>query len=230
MATAKARRPGEAHATDRFGLLFAELLALLIFTAFVETSRLFLILDALMVIVIVLTALRAAGTTPARMRLAFVIAISAFMVVVVGGAWGNATIRGVIWVGVGVVLALGAAAVIRRIFEHDRIGLPHIIAALAAYLQIGLAFASVYAGIGEMSSAPFFAQDVQGVTGVYLYFSIVTITTLGYGDFTPATALGRSLVMIETVFGQIILVVLVAYLIGTLGGTRTRLRDRETSE
>jgi len=48
----------------------------------------------------------------------------------------------------------------------------------------------------------------------YLYFSYVTVTTLGYGDITPANALARSIVIVIAISGQLYLTVLVAMLVG----------------
>jgi hypothetical protein len=45
-----------------------------------------------------------------------------------------------------------------------------------------------------------------------LYFSFMTLATLGYGDVAPASAVARPLAMLEAVFGQLYLVVLVARL------------------
>jgi voltage-gated potassium channel len=48
----------------------------------------------------------------------------------------------------------------------------------------------------------------------FLYYSFVTLTTLGYGDITPATSITRSLCILEAVIGQLYLVVQVAWLVG----------------
>lgn len=48
----------------------------------------------------------------------------------------------------------------------------------------------------------------------YLYFSFVTLTTLGYGDITPANALAKSIVVMIAIAGQLYLTVLVAMLVG----------------
>jgi voltage-gated potassium channel len=48
----------------------------------------------------------------------------------------------------------------------------------------------------------------------YLYFSFVTVTTLGYGDITPANALAKSIVIMIAIAGQLYLTVLVAMLVG----------------
>jgi hypothetical protein len=48
----------------------------------------------------------------------------------------------------------------------------------------------------------------------FLYYSFVSLTTLGYGDITPVTGLARSLCILEAVIGQLYLVVQVAWLVG----------------
>ena len=47
-----------------------------------------------------------------------------------------------------------------------------------------------------------------------IYYSFVTITTLGYGDITPLTPLARSLAILEAVVGQLYIAVQVAWLVG----------------
>ena len=51
-------------------------------------------------------------------------------------------------------------------------------------------------------------------TQSFIYFSFVTLTTLGYGDITPLTSQARSLSLLEAVFGQIYLAVVIARLVG----------------
>ncbi len=48
----------------------------------------------------------------------------------------------------------------------------------------------------------------------FVYFSFVTLTTLGYGDITPTTPLTQSLVILEAIFGQIYLIIQVSWLVG----------------
>ena len=54
----------------------------------------------------------------------------------------------------------------------------------------------------------------------FLYFSFVTITTVGYGDLTAGTSLGRSLAISKALLGQIYLVTLVAAIVGGLSRRR----------
>ena len=51
----------------------------------------------------------------------------------------------------------------------------------------------------------------------YLYFSFVTITTIGYGDFTAASSVGRMTAVLEAVFGQLYLITVVALVVQNLG-------------
>ena len=49
---------------------------------------------------------------------------------------------------------------------------------------------------------------------VFMYYSLVTLTTLGYGDITPVTPLARNLAAFEAAMGQLYIAILVARLVG----------------
>ena len=73
----------------------------------------------------------------------------------------------------------------------------------------------------------FFAQGAA--SGVkYLYFSFVVITTLGFGDLTPRTDIGRVLVSLEALLGQIFLVTVVAVLVANMGRATRRAPARRS--
>ena len=61
-----------------------------------------------------------------------------------------------------------------------------------------------------------FAQGTDGTRAIRLYFSYVTLATLGYGDYTPAANVGRTLAVLEALLGQIYLVTVVALLVSRL--------------
>jgi hypothetical protein len=65
-----------------------------------------------------------------------------------------------------------------------------------------------------------------------MYFSFITMATVGYGDLTPIGGLGRALAVMEGMLGQIYLVTAVAALVGNLGYTRApqQVRDEEKPE
>jgi hypothetical protein len=122
---------------------------------------------------------------------------------------------------VGALLAVvGPPAIIRRLLSHHRIDLTTIAGALCVYLLAGIFFAYVFGVIAEFDNDPFFAQQ-QVADGVdFVYFSFVTLATLGYGDLSPRGDLGRMLAATEAVLGQLYLVSAVALLVGNLGRRR----------
>jgi len=86
---------------------------------------------------------------------------------------------------------------------------------------IGSLYAFAYGLVSSIGSDPFFAQHGHvDTTRNFLYFSFVTITTVGYGDLTAATNLGRSFAIAEALTGQIYLVTVVATIVGGLGRRR----------
>jgi voltage-gated potassium channel Kch len=217
-------RPAGAYATDRFGLVFALASLVFVLAAFSGESRLVRAVSGLLVVAIVVATLRATGVQPRRMRFATVVAIFLGAIIITGSFFDRPYVALTFGVGSFVVLGLGAAALVRRIFEHERITFQLVVAALAAYLEVALMFAFIYGGLAAVWDGTFFAQSDVPPTSV-LYFSVVTMTTLGYGDITPSSDVAQALAMIQTLFGQIFLVVLVAYLVGSLGSERPRLRQ-----
>ena len=88
-----------------------------------------------------------------------------------------------------------------------------VLASLCGYLMIAIVYASAYDIVGEFVLAPFSSGMVDPATGDYVYFSIVTMTTLGYGDIAPIHPLTRSLATTEAVIGQFYVAVIVARLV-----------------
>jgi hypothetical protein len=112
-----------------------------------------------------------------------------------------------------------ARGVIVDVREHG-VTLHTMFGVLCIYLLLGILFAFTYGIVGVLSSDPFFAQHATESTKNFLYFSFVTITTVGYGDLTAGTYLGRSLAIAEALVGQIYLVTVVAAIVGGLGSRR----------
>jgi hypothetical protein len=124
-----------------------------------------------------------------------------------------------------IILVLAAPAVILfRIFRHPVINVETILGAIDAYLLLGISFAAAYMMLDDIDPHFFSQGAANGVK--YLYFSFVVITTLGFGDFTPRTDIGRVLVSLEALFGQIFLVTVVAILVANMGRARTVVPSR----
>jgi hypothetical protein len=117
---------------------------------------------------------------------------------------------------VGVAPVAIAASIIRRRVIDVRT----VLGALCIYVLLGMLWSFVYTGVGDLGTQPFFAEPAKGSTADYLYFSYVTLTTVGYGDLTAAGGLGRALAVLEALIGQIYLVTIVALLVSNLGRGR----------
>ena len=90
------------------------------------------------------------------------------------------------------------------------------------YLLVGLTYAYLYPVIAALTNQPFFAQTATPGAVDYVYFSYVTLTTVGFGDFTAATSVGRMIAVSEALTGQLYLVSAVALLVGNIGRTMVR--------
>ena len=84
----------------------------------------------------------------------------------------------------------------------------------------------MYSFIDAADSTPLFAQVPIATAPTPLYFSYITMTTVGYGDLTPVGNLPRMLAATEALIGQIYLVTAVALLVGNLGRERRRRRSK----
>jgi voltage-gated potassium channel len=116
------------------------------------------------------------------------------------------------------LIALFAAVEsVRFVMSARSIHSDHVYAALGVYLLVGVFFGVAHSTIEQewpgsyltvnRPDAPFLLSDA-------IYFSFVTLATLGYGDVVPAGALARGFAVVEAVGGQLYLAALVARLVG----------------
>lgn len=116
-----------------------------------------------------------------------------------------------------------AHGLIRQAERHRAITIHTLFGSVCIYLLISLGFASAFAAIGLQPGTSFFTQGPEWDTlRDCLYFSLITITTVGMGDLSPATDLGRSLTATEALIGQIYIVTVVALVVGQVGRNRRR--------
>ena len=121
-----------------------------------------------------------------------------------------------------VLLLAVLAAILRRLGTHLTITWTTVLGAVCVYLLFGMIFAAVYALIGHLSTAPLFAQQSSFTATDTIYYSFVTLTTVGYGDLTLTGDVARVLSNVEALLGQIYLIVAVGLLVGNLGRERRR--------
>lgn len=85
-----------------------------------------------------------------------------------------------------------------------------LLAAIAAYILVGMLFTFVYNFIALTSAAPIFGDgQVESLTS-QMFFSFTTLTTTGYGDKVPVGAVVQSIAIAEAIAGQLFLVIAVA--------------------
>ena len=119
---------------------------------------------------------------------------------------------------VATALALFAAArMIRFVLRASGIGAEHVYAALSVYLLAGLFFGVLYWAV-ESAWPGSLVDTGAGRAGFRLstaiYYSFVTLATLGYGDVVPRSEVARGLAVLEAVGGQLYVVVAIARLVG----------------
>ncbi|MEM7351221.1 MAG: potassium channel family protein [Acidobacteriota bacterium] len=120
-------------------------------------------------------------------------------------------------------LALTAAGVLAKAMRPGRITSHRIQGAIAVFLLLGLIWGYGYALIELVHPGSFhLPEDAPSSSvpprgderiGDLVYFSFVTLTTLGYGDITPISSTSRTLALLEALVGQLYLVILIARLV-----------------
>lgn len=210
-----------APGVDRFGLVLALLvLSYLVFAlSGSSTPR---ILEGSFALVALWLALHASAVGP-RVRLwAAAMLLAAFLaVVVITQSVADSTARGLSELWFVVVFLLTLIAVLRRVLIHQEVKLETICGALSAYLLLGLMFSAVYGAMADLGDQQLFVQVAEPSIPLRQYFSFTTLTTLGYGDVTAATNIGRAVATLEAICGQIFLVTLIARLVANFAGRRS---------
>ncbi|MFC1689714.1 potassium channel family protein [Pseudomonadota bacterium] len=106
-----------------------------------------------------------------------------------------------------------------QVLLTGRVNLNIIVGSVALYILIGYIFAILYTLLLELSPTALKGFEVAAWYDnlpTATYFSFVTLTTLGYGDISPATPLAEVIVILEAVMGMFYLAVIVASLIGSI--------------
>jgi len=211
-------RPDEAPAASpgRFDLLLVIMVCAYLLSAF-TTGRW---IDAVRVVLFTVVALLALRNSlvpkhVARLILAAVLTGSAIMFAL---SFTTETGSGIASIWAGLVLLFVVVVIVHRVLSQRTVTMQSIYGALAAYLLIGVAFASFFAAIDRIGGGHFFAQGEPATTQTFQYFSFTTLTTLGYGDFTAAGNFGRTMATLEALAGQIFLITLVAFLVTRFQG------------
>lgn len=115
--------------------------------------------------------------------------------------------------------------ILKDFLTGSRISSEQIFGAVCAYLLLGILFSTIYGFIVLVDPSAFAVTDGLAErladdarphgTGVFTYFSFVTMSTLGYGDITPVSPAARGFAWLQAVVGQLYLAITIAALVGT---------------
>jgi len=109
--------------------------------------------------------------------------------------------------------------IIPFLLHAKKVDAEDIYAVISAYILIGMAWSSLFHLTELIYPGSFYVSASQNIDNIlswsdFIFFSFVTLTTLGYGDITPVTSHARSLAIIESITGVMFLGTLVARSIG----------------
>jgi Ion channel len=118
--------------------------------------------------------------------------------------------------------AVAVGVILRNIFAEDSVTGDQVVGTVCGYLLASAAWAHAYA-LTEISVPGSFninpelragPASLDGSEALFYYFSLVTLTTMGYGDVSPVRAPATVLATLEAIFGQFYIAVVVAQLVG----------------
>lgn len=129
---------------------------------------------------------------------------------------GSPVVGPVLWA---LIVAATIAAILRHLRRVSSVDVQTVMALLSIYLLLGLFFSHVFM-LTDTLVGGFFARGDSHAAS-FVYFSFVTIATVGYGDLAPQEGLPRALAVAEAIIGQLYLVTVVALAVSRMSGKRT---------
>jgi Ion channel len=226
------RRLGRMRATHSYWAVLGAIFVCFFLAALLPNTAWALSLIVLVQSATLLVAIWTAGWSMTERTVPFAIATFAAIAAVIDFfAQGEALTAvlglaaGLLTVTIAFVIAMGAVA-------QNEVNSRSVAGAICVYMLFGLLFMFLYGVLAAVGHAPFFAQGTDGTRALRLYFSFVTLATLGYGDYTPAGNLGHALAVLEALIGQLYLVTVVAVVVTRLGrpGRRMLVQGEEPED
>ena len=218
MIGSTARRPiretafWRAYSRNRYQVLFYSLLSMLIALPIADSLGLPQVFIKVLIAVCLLAAVMPNATK--RSRNAFLGAILVLILVRFVSERDEVPIDfGPVLALYGLTGLLAAAGTLRFVVRAPTVDSETVYAALSTYLLAGLFFGVIYSAIEFAMPGSFTGPD-EFTEASAVYYSFVTLATLGYGDFLPHSELARGVATFETIGGQLYLAVMVARLIG----------------
>ncbi|HSO49847.1 MAG TPA: potassium channel family protein [Acidimicrobiia bacterium] len=202
---------------ERYGLVLALILVGYLLSA-VETSRLVLAINSIIWVSLLLTTLWSPGIPERLRRIGLIATILVLVSTLSLGLLPSDVAQGWSFLILGVAQLAAMLAILNRVTRHRVVTLQTVMGGVAAYALIAFLMAAVFHGADLLTSEPFLNGVVAN--GDYTYFSFITLTTVGYGDITAASAIAKRLAVVEAFVGQVFIITLVARLVSLWGAPR----------
>jgi hypothetical protein len=220
-----------ARAPDSYALLLVVLLIDYVILSVGWTGPWALVVTTMFIGLTALLALHTSRVGGRMFRVGVVSVGLALAASVVAAINGQDQAQGAAFIIMAILVVTCPIAVLSRIIHHTSVTLETLFGAICAYVLIGLLFAYIDIAYQFLGGTSYFAQSGQHDPSDFVYFSFITMTTVGYGDLTPATGLPRTTAVLEALTGQVFLVVLVSRLVAmytpvSAATRRARIRSR----
>jgi len=212
----EARRLRRIRATHSYGAVLVAIVAGFVFAATAPdadwaSSVLVLLQTGTLVL-----ALWTAGWSVAEARIPFGLAAVGLGLGVANLLWSGTDLTAAVGIVAGLTTVTTILVIAGSAIQQTEVNVKSATAAVCVYVLLGMTFMFVYGVAAALGSGAFFAQGTDGTRAIRLYFSYVTLATLGYGDYTAAGNLGHLFAMLEALVGQLYLVTVVAVVVGRL--------------
>jgi hypothetical protein len=170
-------------------------------------------------------ALRASQVERRAMRIAQALIPLLCVVAVASLLIGQENVTHAVTGAITVVLVIAAPIAIGwHLARNMELSIETLLGAVCIYLLIAQLFATLFSLTAVIAGQPFFVQTSHPSAIDYIYFSFVTMTTVGYGDYTSALNVGKMLAVMEAIFGQLYLITVVSLVVQNLGTKRQQRR------
>ena len=153
------------------------------------------------------------------------LALGNVIFVVAGNTFGSRTLTGIRWEFLAAFFAVTAAGLFSHLRNSRFIARAQLYTAVNIYLLLGLLWATLYLAIDSFSPGSIQMGSQADRQTELLYFSLVTLSTVGYGDIVPLSGIARIVTALEGVTGVLYIAITVALLVG-----RFRLPDQDLAE
>ncbi len=113
------------------------------------------------------------------------------------------------------VISIGVA--FKSVFYSATITINQLVGASCIYLLLGMIGAILYSNLFFISPDSFSGlskKDIELHFPEFMYYSYVTLTTLGFGDIVPISPLAKTMSFMQAIIGQLYLTIMVAGLVG----------------